>query len=308
MLLALLNPQAGGGRAARLAAPLARALAQLRPGCRLHVAASVADALAQIAALPRASRVLIVGGDGTVNRLLPALLAGGHTLALVPCGSGNDTARALGLHRLAWRRALEIALEEKSIVIDIGEARFGEVAVPFISSFSAGFDAAVCRCALAGPRLLTGLPRYLLATLREVAALRNWRLRVTLDDVLVHDGPALFAASLNTPNFGGGMPAAPAARIDDGRLDLLLAGAFGRGGVLAMLPRLMAGRHLGDERILARPDTRMRIEAASPIPLAADGEVHGEASQVELRVRPAALGVVAGRGCPAHSRHAIADR
>ena len=124
MLLALLNPHAGGGRAARLAEPLAQALARLAPGCRLHVAASVAEGLAQLAALPRASGVLIVGGDGTLNRLLPGLLAGGHTLALVPCGSGNDTARALGLHRLAWPRALEIALHSEPSRIDIGEARF----------------------------------------------------------------------------------------------------------------------------------------------------------------------------------------
>ncbi len=293
MLLALVNPHAGGGRAARLADPLARTLARVAPACRLQVAASVAEGLAQLADLPRASRVLIVGGDGTVNRLLPGLLAGGHTLALVPCGSGNDTARALGLDRLAWPRALEIALQGEPSRIDIGEARFNDVAVPFVSSFSAGFDAAVCRRALAGPLLLSGLPRYLLATLREVAALRNWQLRVTLDGVNVHEGAALFAATLNTPTFGGGMPAVPHARIRDGRLDLLLAGAFGRGGALAMLPRLMAGRHLGDGRVLARPYARMRIEAASPIPLAADGEVCGEAAVIEVTVRPAALAVLA---------------
>lgn len=296
MRMALVNPNAGGGRAARLAEPLAQSLGRLAPACRLHVAASVAEGLARIAALPRASRVLIVGGDGTVNRLLPALLAGGHTLALVPCGSGNDTARALGLHRLAWRRALEIALRGKSVAIDIGEARFGDVAVPFISSFSAGFDAAVCRRALEGPRLLTGLPRYLLATLREVVALRNWHLRISLDGVNMHEGLALFAATLNTPSFGGGMPAVPSAHIDDGRLDLLLAGAFRRGGALAMLPRLMAGRHLGDTRVVTRSFERMRIEAASPMPLAADGEFLGESMVLELNVLPATLRVVVDGG------------
>ncbi|MBL8382901.1 MAG: hypothetical protein JNM90_07510 [Burkholderiales bacterium] len=291
MDLALVNPQAGGGRAARLVAPLRSALAEGAPGCRLHVAASVADGLGQLAALPRGSRVLVVGGDGTLNRLLPGLLAGDHGLSLLPSGSGNDTARALGLHGMPWRSALEVARSGRERRIDLGEADCDGRTVPFVSSFSAGFDAAVCRRALEGPRFLTGLPRYLLATLREVAALRLHRLRVAVDGIPVHEGEALFAASLNTPSFGSGMPAVPGARIDDGRLDLLLAGRFGRAGALAMLPRLMAGRHLGDARVETRDFARLDLTCDTPLPVAADGEYLGRVTGLRIRVLAHALTV-----------------
>ena len=290
--LALVNPHAGGGRAARLAAPLAQALAQAAPGCPLHVAQSIDDALAQLRALPIASRVLVVGGDGTLNRLLPAFLECGHALALVPCGTGNDTARALGLFGRPWQAALDAALTGKARLVDVGQAAFNGAVVHFVSSFSAGFDAAVCRRALEGPRYLTGLARYLRATLAEVATLRLWDLDISLDGVPVHAGPALFAATLNTPTFGSGMPAVPHARIDDARLDFLLAGAFGRAGVLAMLPRLMVGRHLGDGRVLTRPYTALSIRSRDALPMAADGEYLGESLAIELRVLPAALTVI----------------
>ena len=96
------------------AAPLAKGLAQIAPDYRLHVAQSIDDALAQLRALPKASRVIVVGGDGTLNRLLPAFLDCKHVLALVPCGTGNDTARALGLFVQSWQAALEVMMVRRA--------------------------------------------------------------------------------------------------------------------------------------------------------------------------------------------------
>jgi diacylglycerol kinase (ATP) len=301
--LILLNPHAGGGRAGRLYAPLARALAGIHRGDGVAVPQftltdSAATALACIDALPRASRVVVVGGDGTLNRLLPALLRGGHTLGLVPAGSGNDTARALGLRGLACDAALRLALGGDASLIDIGEATFdmppGRQTVPFLSSLTAGFDSAVGLRAINGPRWLRGLPRYLLATFGELAALRNWPLQVSTDGQLIHDGPALFASTLNTPSFAGGMPAVPHARNDDGVLNLLLAGAFGRAGTLWVLPLLLAGRHLGHPKVRTRPFREMVIACSEPVPLAADGEYLGESRRITVRVLPGALRVVHG--------------
>ncbi len=139
--LVLLNPHAAGGRAGRLAEPIRGALAGR--AARLAVAGTVAEAEATLAALPRGTRVVVAGGDGTLHRLLPFLLAGDHELALMPCGTGNDTARALGVHRLPWTEALACGLEAPARRIDLGEVEHGTGRTPFISSLCAGFDAAV---------------------------------------------------------------------------------------------------------------------------------------------------------------------
>lgn len=292
--LVIVNPHAAGGRAQALAAPIAQWLAVHRPGPRCVTLPDTAAAAHAVAVLPRGARVVLVGGDGTLHGMLPALLERDAEVGLVPLGSGNDMARALGLAGSAWPAALAHALGAPATPIDVGECIFVGRRVPFASSLTAGFDSAVSLRALHAPRRLCGLPRYLWATLAELAALRTWTMRVEADGVCVHDGTALFASVLNTPSYGGGMPAVPAARIDDGRLDLLVAGRFGRAGAAAMLPRLLAGRHLSHPRVATHRFATLSITSPADVPLAADGEILGAARAWRVEVRPAALHVVRG--------------
>jgi diacylglycerol kinase family enzyme len=288
----MLNPFAESGRAAALAAPVRDWLAAHAPGVPLVVADSIGRSVATLQLLPGGTRVVLIGGDGTVHQMLPVLLTHSHVLGLVPLGSGNDTARALGVHGMPWQRALANALSAQPSPMDAGELRTARARVPFISSLAAGFDAAVSLRARRAPRWLSGMPRYLWATLAELAQLRNLELRVTVDGVLRHAGSALFASTLNTPSYGSGMPAVPHARVSDGHLDLLLAGHFGRVSTLLMLPRLLTGRHLSHARVNAWSFDHLSVECTLDVPLAADGEPIASAKAFEVRVRPRALSVV----------------
>ena len=295
MQVVILNANAGAGKALRLRPALGEWLRRHHPGVPLQMSESPHEARRALQALPRASRVVLVGGDGSVHHLLPGLIQGGHELALVPAGSGDDSARALGIHGLPVGRALSRALTGQAVPADIGWASTEHEERPFFSSLGAGFDAAVAQRALRGPSWLRGQPRYLLATLREVAALRLFHGRVHVDDVLLHEGQLLFASTLNTATYGGGLPAVPHARIDDGQLNVLLAGRFSRLSTLAMLPRLMMGRHLGHAQVRTVAFEKMLIESDTPMPLAADGEPMQDATTVVVRVGKQVLKVV-----PAH--------
>jgi len=292
----LLNPRAAGGRAAALRVPLTDWLRQHAPAVTLLETADIAHAQSIARALPVASRVVVVGGDGTLHHLLEPVLQRQHAMALVPLGSGNDSARALGLVPLDWPAAIAHALKAPTIDIDTGELATAGRRLPFVSSLCAGFDAAICARVVGAPAWLGGLPRYLWSTLGELANLRTWTLRVTLDGVERHFGNALFASTCNTPTFGSGMPAVPHAGVADGRLDLLLAGAFGRLGALRMLPRLLAGHHLQDARVRTWPFEHLMVESGEAIPLAADGEPLDAVERFEIRVVPRSLAFVVGPG------------
>jgi diacylglycerol kinase (ATP) len=288
--LVLLNPQAGRGRAVALL-PLLHEAVNRFPGASLAVTASPDEAADHVAMLPPASRVVVVGGDGSVNRLLPLLRAGGHILGLVPAGSGDDGARALGLRGWPAARALDHALHAPASGVDLGEARSEQGSRLFLSSLCAGFDAATAERAARMPRGLGGL-RYLAATLAEIARLRLHEVDIEVDGRPLSSGPHLFVSSLNTATYGAGMPVVPAARIDDGQLDLLCAGRFGRAGALAMLPRLLLGRHLGHPRVQTRRFRQLHLRAARPLPLAADGEPMAAVSELRVVVLHGALRVV----------------
>lgn len=292
--LVLLNPHAQGGRAARQAPALQRWLRQNAPAAGFAAPASLDEAQARLRALPRGSRVVAVGGDGTLNRWLPALLDGGHALGVVPAGSGNDTARALGVHALGRDKALRLALHGPLRRFDVGVVDAGGVTTPFLSSLAAGFDAAVGLRALRGPRWLRGQPRYLLATLRELAALRCWPVRLACDGQPAWAGQVLFASTLNTPTYGSGMPVAPTARADDGRLEVLRAAAMGRARVLTLLPRLLRGTHLGDPRVAVQGCAALELTSeGAALPVAADGEYLGQFEHLRVRILSGALPVVA---------------
>lgn len=294
----ILNPRARGGATARLARPLQSLLSEAGHDNALLTPSSAEAACQLVNALPAGSRVIVAGGDGSVHTLLPTILAGGHSLAIIAAGSGNDTARAIGVHKLSLKAALNHAIHGTATLVDIGQADFIDAAtgarqiVLFISSLSAGFDASISLRAREGPQWLSGMPRYLWATMAELRALRSWPMQVTADDTLIHNGAALFATTLNTRSFGGGMPAMPHASISDGKLNLLLAGNIKFREVLHLLPRLLTGMHLGQSKVRHQDFSQLHIQALEPVPLAADGEYLGAVTELKIQIRTACLPVV----------------
>lgn len=295
--LVLLNAHAGGGRAARIARAVETHIATLPQAPRLFVSREAVRARALVDGLPGGSRVIVCGGDGSIHHILPALVAGAHTLGVVPVGSGNDLARALGVARLDWRDALEHALTSQPSPMDLGEIRWADADGSerrslFISSACVGFDAAVADFARSLPAGISGMPRYALATLMALGDLQNHDISVLADGRALRAGPALLASALNTPTYGGGMPVAPDASIDDGALDLMMAEGMGFWRVLSLLPRMLAGRHLGQPGVIHRRFGQLTLKAELPAPLAADGEYLGLAREISVQRRAGALPVL----------------
>ena len=294
--LILINPNAAGGRARRLMHPIqawCQALPSQSEQPQILAPETIEAARYVLSELPPHTRVVVVGGDGTLNQMLPALLQGSHQVGLVPYGSGNDGARAWGLHSLSWQQALAHALTARSSPIDLGCVELANKTVHYFhSSLAVGFDASVGNRALVGPKFLKGLPRYLLATLQELASLKNWSLKIDVNGQTIHEGLTLLASVLNTPSYGGGMPAVPHAMLNDGQLNLLVGSAFNRLQTLLMLPRLLVGKHLGHPRIQCCSFVNAIISSQASVPVAADGESLGFATHLKITCLPNSLQVV----------------
>lgn len=310
-ILVLLNPRACGGVVLRWRPRIEAALLALGAVAEVHVSTSIDDSCQWLAARP-GRRVVLVGGDGSVGPLLPILRAGGHTLGLIPAGTGNDFARALGLLGHGLESALQHAVRGPAHPIDLGQARWSLATAPpdgreptapapqtalFASSLTVGFDSVVAYRAESSRRRLPGQLHYLWAALAELRVLNAWpiRLRATpaLPDQDAGAAQALHLASvLNTASYGGGMPVAPAARIDDGQLQLLRLCRTTRPRLLRLLHRMLRGRHLGEPEVRQDRFTRLTMHCDKPLPLGADGNFIGQARWLEVSCLPAALPVV----------------
>ncbi|GAA4624006.1 diacylglycerol/lipid kinase family protein [Cellulomonas oligotrophica] len=241
---------------------------------------------ARAAVLAGLDALVVVGGDGMVH--LGVGLVAGTTLPLgvVAVGTGNDAARALGLPRGDVRAATDVvdAALRASRTRTVDAARTGRPGAGarewFLGVLSCGLDAAVNARAntLRRPQ---GNARYLAALVPELARFRPYGYRVRVDDV-VWEQPGTLVAVANAPWFGGGLHVAPDARLDDGLLDVVLAGAFTRGGALGVFPRLYGGTHVRDGRVRVLRGRAVVVEPAPqhgppPPPAFADGERIGPA-------------------------------
>lgn len=294
----LLNPHARTGRAGQLWPHLKKQL-EKHTQIQLGFTQTIAEALQFVRQIPVGSRLVVVGGDGTLNQMLGAILERSLELGLVPYGSGNDTARAIGLHHLTWQQALWHALEAPATAYDIGWVEAtdqangtGLRALPFISSFSVGFDANVGYRAMVGPKGLGGLPRYVLAALKEWLSMRHWPLVVQCDGKDIHSGNTVMATSLNTPTYGGGQRLMPNATVNDGLLNLMLVKDLSRSATLVGLLALAMGHRLNRPQVSVLPYSCLSVTSEHLFPIGADGEFLGWTQHLSITVQPKALRIV----------------
>jgi diacylglycerol kinase (ATP) len=289
--LVVVNPAAGGGRAAarwRELEARARSLAVFDVAVAPGPEATRKAVLRAVAA--GCDRVVAVGGDGTAHLVAGTLLAAGAarrvTLGIVPAGTGSDLARALGVPRDP-RAALPRALLGPPAAVDAGRCETAAGSSFFANIASAGISGLVDEKVNAVPD--RGATAFLRSTL---AALREYRcvpVAVALDGEPWFEGPMLLLAVANGTTFGKGMRVAPSARVDDGLFDVVLAGDLGRGQIAALLPRLYLGRHLGSRHVRHARAARVTLVPLAPLPVFdMDGEPYASC-RAEFSVLPSAL-------------------
>ncbi|HUU32737.1 MAG TPA: diacylglycerol kinase family protein, partial [Vicinamibacterales bacterium] len=193
-----------------------------------------ATELAREAASRGVELVVAWGGDGTMNEVARALAFGPISLALVPAGSGNGLARELGLP-LDAAAALALAGRGRQRRIDAGEAN-GQL---FFNVAGVGLDARVAH-RFAESKGRRGLTRYAQLGAQELLRHRAEHYELSWDGG-ADAGHKLFIALANSRQYGSHGCIAPAARVDDGRLDLVIVDDQPLWRVLGRVPAFFAG-------------------------------------------------------------------
>jgi YegS/Rv2252/BmrU family lipid kinase len=290
----IVNPSAGGGRAAKLL-PALREAARAAGDVDVVVSDSPGhpEVLAK-EALDQERVVVAAGGDGLVGVVAGAVHEAGGVLGVVPIGSGNDYARHLGLHLRHPLDALAVVADGHEAVLDAGRAA-GKL---FCTVAASGFDAEAARWAR-GITRLRGTPLYVAAVARTLWRYRPQPFTVRVDGEERRVDAWMVAVGV-TPNYAGGMRVAPAADTADGLLDVTIVGAVGRGEFVRTFPKVFSGRHVDHPMVTVARGAVVELDAPG-LEVWADGEPAG-AFPATVAAVPAALRVLVPAG--SHLRRA----
>lgn len=308
MITFIVNEASGRGRGGKIWRALRREMLEQELPFRAWCTRSPGEAtvLAQLACqdAQELQKLVVVGGDGTVNEVLNGISDFSQiALGVVPIGSGNDFVRGLGLPRDP-RAALErVFAASGDARIDLGQVRIdGQAPRRFGISAGIGMDAWVC-AQVDASRAKAGLNRFGLGSfsygLMTLSA--AWNLETANGNVTFTTpygrhrqdlSNLIFLACMNFPWEGGGVPIAPEASAVDGCFSVCFAENLERSQVFAKLPLLALGRHPHTEGVTLLKASRVEVQLEMPLYVHADGEVPGRVRRVTFDVLPQKLRVL----------------
>jgi diacylglycerol kinase (ATP) len=231
----------------------------------------------------RVDRIVVGGGDGTLNTILDVLLERPLPLGILPLGTANDLARTLELPSdLAAAAAVIVAGRTRQIDVGCINGKH------FFNVASLGLSTQVARELTREAKRRWGVLGYPLALWRAARRRRSFRADIRCDQ----ERRRLHSIQIwigNGRHFGGGMTVATDARIDDGMLDLVSLAPRGLWQLILSLPRLVRGQH-HDERVRHWRGTEIEVRTHRPMPINTDGEVTTQ-TPAQVRLVPKAISV-----------------
>ena len=291
----ILNPSSGRERAAEHFEVMSVRLRDRYDAVEIAMTAGDGDAerAARLAIADGCSTVFAAGGDGTVNEVLNGVAAADAlartTIGIVPLGTGNDFAAALGIPAEV-EPALDVLLQGRTLDVDLGEVN-GRV---FVNTSGGGFIAEVSVAVTPHLKTIAGRLAYLIGGAQALLEFDPVRATVVLEPGGQRIGLGLYAfAVCNSRLIAGGRLIAPHAVIDDGLLDVCLIEAMSAIEFVALARKVADGDHVDDRRVRYVQASSARLDFEREVAVNTDGEVF-TARRCEYRVLPKAATFLAG--------------
>ena len=278
---------------------------------------TIRDLAASITETEETVKLVILGGDGSVNEAVNGIRDFDRVLlGFIPTGSGNDLGRSLGLPRLEKDLVDRILEGKERRSCDIGEVLFYnssenldpvthqpvegcQALAPcrerrlFNISAGIGFEAECCAVAQrspAKPVLNTlGLGRliYIYAAIRSILKSPMVPMRIVFESDkgrrTVRFRRSLLAVAMNQPYEGGGFLFGPHASATDDLLDVCMAGDLNRLRFFYIFPTAYTGAHLKFKGVSEKRAHTIHIESKVPLWVHTDGEVTCKSSKITIR-------------------------
>lgn len=298
--LFIVNPNAGSGRGRKTWRKIEPELANLTEDYSVVMTRHIEDVdeiIAQ-AGLSAVERIISIGGDGTTNVVVNALMKYHKThpdktfiYGAIPAGTGRDFARGSGIP-LDTMTAANYVLKQATIrPIDVGYVVFGEEERYFLNISSAGIsNDVVQRVESANKRPWT----YLVSVISALWQYEPEAMQIELDGEMWFEGHIYIVAIANGTTFGQGILVAPDAISDDGLFDVVVAEKMPTLDLIRAFPTIYTGKHITHPKVKVGRAKQARISSPANLSIGMDfdGEPATSATEIRYEVLPAALKIL----------------
>lgn len=287
----LFNPTANRDRAQDRLEWLRLKTSEYWPNSEIFMSSGRADLHRRAYEAARVYDVVVAcGGDGTVNEVFNAGFGGKATLAVLPMGSGNDFAKALGIS-VKSDVAIEQLRNSETVSVDVVKYTAGDRSAIMMNTMGIGFDGLVNYEASKIKRI-KGPLIYILAALKGIIKHKYANFTMMVDGVPVTE-QLLMLTLANGQVEGGNFHIAPKAKLDDGILEVISVPPMSRLNLLLHLPLFLYGKQHLSKKIRHRRARKLSIALDHPLPVHVDGEQVGlDISSISLEVIPASMKVL----------------
>jgi YegS/Rv2252/BmrU family lipid kinase len=232
----------------------------------------------------KVDRIIIAGGDGTLNVAAEAMVELGLPLGILPVGTANDLARTLGIPTELPQACAVIAGGHK-LVIDLGWVN----GIYYFNVAHVGLGVRVTHQLSSDVKARWGVIGYLHGILKAFRENRAFRAHIRFDNYYRRIRSIEIAIG-NGRHYGGGMTIAEEATIYDHQLYLYTLKPLSLWKLIFLAPALRSGKYAGRDGVELLKAQEITIRTRKPMPIDTDGELRTH-TPARFRVIPAALSV-----------------
>lgn len=219
--------------------------------------------------------VIAAGGDGTLYEVINGYYRNDSPvripIGVLPVGTGNAFVRDMDLHHHDWKPALDIIKTGATRKFDVGHFTTEGKTFYYLNILGLGLVADIGATALKMKAL--GNISYTLGSLYHILKLKPFTIKMEIDDQVI-ERENVFVEISNT-RYTANFLMAPAAKTDDGLLDVTILGPKSRIGLIRSFPKIITGEHIHMKEVECFQASNIRIETNIPKILTPDGELMG---------------------------------
>ncbi len=230
-----------------------------------------------------AKKIIVAGGDGTINEAGSALIHTDAALGIIPLGSGNGLARHLKIPLNTQKAIQKIVQSHQTLTIDAGKVNDHY----FFSNAGMGFDADVIKHYENTPS--RGLKTYIKSTIKSLMRFKRFEFRLDDEETVLK---TFLINVANASQYGYGYEIAPVASLQDGKLDLVAGVMTHKLDLLRFGAELLFKIKKSTPITIRKAVEEVTLHFPEEIPLQLDGELKDNITCAHFEIVPQALNII----------------